>query len=97
MSALCPKCHQPVRHERVGVYFGPIKLRIFDLIKAAGDIGMSTEELRHSAWDSPPSPRTVKAHLWQINEALACTDWRLVPDRDRPFRWSLVRRKPRAA
>jgi hypothetical protein len=77
-----------VRHERVGIYLPLLKARIFDAVKAAGDIGISTEELRGTAWERPPKPETVKAHVWQLNSILEETDWRIV-SRDRL--WHLVR------
>jgi hypothetical protein len=40
---------------------------------------------------------TIKTHIWQMNEALAETDYQLVADRRRPYRWCLVKRKVRAA
>jgi hypothetical protein len=100
---LCPKCHQPIKHVRLGVQLTELKAAIFDTIKAAGEIGVSSEELAQSdLWrDSPrrrpPTKNTVRTHIGQINQELEDTGWRIVGDHHRPWRWSLVRRRARAA
>jgi hypothetical protein len=95
---LCPKCHQPIKHERLGVRLTALKAGIFDAIKTAGDVGLSCEELaqsglwRDSPRSSPPTKNTVRSHIVQINEELDGSGWRIVGDHHRPWRWSLVRR-----
>jgi hypothetical protein len=100
---LCPKCHQPIKHVRLGVRLTELKAGIFDLIKAAGDVGLSCEELaqfdlwRDTTRRRPPTKNTVRSHIIQINQELEGTGWRIVGDHCRPWRWSLVRRRARAA
>ena len=83
--AICPRCHQPVRTERFGVYLPQHKARIVDAIKQAGDIGITPAELIFAAWPhgAVVNARTVKAHVWQINELLAGTDFEIHSDRSR--------------
>jgi hypothetical protein len=97
---LCPKCHQPIKHVRLGVGLTELKAGIFDAIKAAGDIGVSLAQSdlwRDSSRTRPPTRNTVRSHIVQINMELDGTGWRIVGDHHRPWRWSLVRRKARAA
>ena len=88
----CPHCGQPLRQERVGIFLPPVKCLIFDLIKAAGDVWLNSEELAHTlAYDSPArsvSRNTIKAHVSQINDILAETDYRIRRD---GRRWCLVK------
>jgi hypothetical protein len=90
----CPHCHQPIRQERAGVHLGPVKVHIFDALKAAGDIGVSAEELIHQLAHEgmgAKSRHTIKAHIYQLNELLAGTDCRVASDGRRPWRWHLTR------
>jgi DNA-binding winged helix-turn-helix (wHTH) protein len=92
---VCPHCHQQIAHERLGVRLTPLKAAIVDAMKRAGDVGISSEELmRNLYWDrTPVSVRTIKAHIFQINDALEQTDWVIASDRRRWF----LRRRRRAA
>jgi len=47
----CPTCHQFLGEVRFGVRLTPLKARIVDRIKAAGDIGVSSEELLFALWE----------------------------------------------
>lgn len=90
--AVCPHCHQPIAHERLGVSLTPLKARILDRIKRAGDLGISSEAVVHDLYfdRKPVSTLTVKAHVWQINSELEATDWVIASDRRR---WFLRRRR----
>jgi hypothetical protein len=92
----CPKCHQPLRTERFGVPMPPLKARIFDAVKAAGDSGISTRELFNVIYESARAPRsiaTVRTHILMINDLLEETDLRIVcTGRSKYALWSLVRR-----
>jgi hypothetical protein len=83
----CPLCHQPINDVRLGVQMTPLKAAIVDRIKTAGDIGVSTMEIVNDIYckRSPIKPVTVKAHVNQINDLLAATDWRICSDRRRWF------------
>jgi DNA-binding response OmpR family regulator len=79
---ICPRCHQPIRDERCGVYLPPRKSRIMDVLIAAGDIGISTPDLINAVWaDEPRSPNTLKSHITQLNDLLAGTDFHVRSDR----------------
>jgi hypothetical protein len=94
--AVCQHCHQPIAHERLGVRLTPLKAAIVDAIKRAGDLGKSSESLMRELYfdRKPVSMTTLKAHVWQINELLAATDWVIESDRRR---WFLRRRLSTAA
>lgn len=80
-NGTCPHCGQPLREQRGGVFMTPLKVALFDAIAAGGDLGTNVAELgRLDIWrDRKPVKRdTIKAHVWQINEALALTPWRIV-------------------
>jgi hypothetical protein len=96
MTAACPHCHQPYAAERLGVRVTPLKARIIDAIKAAGDVGISSEVLHLQLYfdRNPASVRTIKAHVWQINDQLEQTHWVIESDRRR---WYLRRRQGRKA
>jgi hypothetical protein len=89
---VCPCCGQPIAHERLGVRLTPLKAAIVDRIKASGDLGRSSETLMRELYFDrrPVSVRTLKAHVFQINDALEATDWVIESDRRR---WFLRRRK----
>jgi hypothetical protein len=89
MTAVCPHCHQPIVHERLGVTLTPLKAAIVDRIKWSGDLGRSSESLVRDD-RKPISMTTLKAHIWQINEMLTSTDWVIASDRRR---WFLRRRR----
>jgi DNA-binding CsgD family transcriptional regulator len=72
--ATCPYCHQPIRGVRLGIYMSPRRAEIFDIIKAAGEGGVSTAVLAERL---ALSRYTVRSHIEQINGLLAETDWRI--------------------
>ena len=81
--------------ERLGVRLTPLKAAIVDRIKWAGDLGRSSESLVRELYLDrfTVSRTTLKAHVWQINELLAGTDWVIESDRRR---WCLRRRQGNA-
>jgi hypothetical protein len=81
---------------RAGICMTPLKATIFDTIKAAGDIGITSRELIAQAFEGRRAVDmwTVKAHVWQINELLEETDFIIRSDRRR---WMLERRRARVA
>lgn len=90
---VCPHCRQPYRVERFGVPMPPLKARLVDLIKAAGELGTSSRELRQDLYRDHTHARsmtTVRLHIVQINDLLVSTDWRIVSDgRGRHARWRI--------
>lgn len=90
MQQVCPSCGQSTRYLRFGVLLPPVKCEIVDAIKAAGELGISSEEI---VYKNPPpelfdegaaaelilrAKRNVKVHIWQINEKLAETKYSIV-------------------
>jgi hypothetical protein len=90
MNTTCPLCYQTIGTMRLGVRLTPLKAALIDKIKAAGDVGIASEELMNALWEhGAVSADTVKAHIWQINSLLEETDWVIRSDRRR---WFLSRR-----
>jgi hypothetical protein len=91
MTECCPFCHQPIGAMRFGVRLPQLKAAIVDRIKAAGDIGVSSDEIIADLYRDRRSVRatTIKAHVDQINDLLINTTWRIASDRRR---WFLSRR-----
>jgi hypothetical protein len=93
----CPSCGQPISVDRAGVRLTPLKAAIFDQIRSAGAIGITSTEILGSELYRDrrrANHDTIKSHCWQINEQLADTPWVIVSDRRR---WFLQRRKVRRA
>jgi hypothetical protein len=78
--------------ERLGVRLPPLKAAIFDRIKAAGDIGISSTQIITDLYFDrrPVGVTTIKAHISQLNDLFAGSDWRICSDRRR---WFLHRRR----
>lgn len=92
---VCSQCGQPMRALRVGVYLPPVKAAIFDAVKAAGPLGITSREIVAQT-ETRARPAGFRAHMWQLeNWYLDETDWRIVSDgRGANARWYL-RRRPR--
>jgi len=99
MARTCPLCHQHYAVERLGIRLTPLKARIVDYIKASGDLGASTEELRHELYSSKDVVgATVRVHIHQINDLLESTKWIIRSESDLALpRWYLRRRRIRRA
>lgn len=80
MTALCPHCRQPLINTRLGVRLSPIKARIFDAVRRAGDAGVTRAALERLIYDRLVSDKNIKAHVLQINEMLTHTDWSIRSD-----------------
>lgn len=96
----CPTCRQPIRYARAGVQLSSIKVLLFDLLHAAGDIGLPLDELRNALVDQGKAHCTensVKSHISQMRELLAGSGWAITCDRHRPARYYLVQRQGKAA
>jgi len=86
--SICPYCHQTIGAERLGVRLTPLKAEIVDRIKAAVDVGVSSIEIIHDLYRDRRlivNPATIKAHVCQINDLFAATDWRICSDGRRWF------------
>jgi hypothetical protein len=85
-------CHQPIRHERVGVPMPPLKCLIFDTVLTAGDIGISSVEVRDRVYGTTDRhPGGIRVHVGQINELLIGSGYRIVsvPPTGSAARWFL--------
>jgi hypothetical protein len=93
MSTCCPQCHRPLGSARLGVFLPQLKAEILDHIKAAGDIGISSAELVNGDLyrdRRPVRPDAIKSHIFQLNELLIDSGWRIA---SAGGRWTLVRKR----
>ena len=92
----CPRCNQPIRNERFGIYLPNRKARILDVLAAAGDDGIGLQDLIAAVWGRKRRARqTVASHISQINDLLAGTKVRVRSERGKTY--YLQRREKRAA
>lgn len=76
----CYHCGQEIPEEqlRCGVRLSLLKTRLFDIIKRAGRDGISGEDLYEFFLKTRGAKLNVlKTHIYQINERLESTDWRI--------------------
>ena len=78
----CTHCGQTIPDTmRCGVKLTPLKARIFDLVRRSGPDGIESAALYDIAFDNTlPKKRTrntLKAHVWQINEAIDGAGFRI--------------------
>jgi hypothetical protein len=59
-----------------GIYLPRLKLRIFNIIRRAGHDGIAGTMLLRE-YGLPISPKTLKVHIHQINQALRPTGYRI--------------------
>ena len=71
----CPTCHQPLPEVRFGVRLTRLKAMIFDVIKSRSSYSVTQQELQGIFELS--SLATVRSHIFQINEMLEHTGWRI--------------------
>lgn len=90
----CPTCGRPEPEFRCGVYLPRIKAHVFDAVKAASDIGITTRQLMRIIYGGKVkrSTATIRNHIQQINDKLAGTDW-YISCRDRRH-WLLAEDRP---
>jgi DNA-binding response OmpR family regulator len=73
----CPTCGQELPDVRLGVAMTPLKVRMFDLIKRAGNECISAMAISVVMFDGKANYNTIKAHIHQINEMIEGTGWRI--------------------
>jgi hypothetical protein len=74
----CPTCHQVLPETRLGVRLTPLKARIFDAVRRGGRDGIDRADLFELIFGGEPHSReTLKAHIFQINELLEDTGYRI--------------------
>lgn len=89
MTVCCPTCHRPYTEERLGIRLTPIKARLFDSIKATGDIGVTVQELFNDHYQhrhEKVQPSVIKSHINQLNDMLVETRYQIVMRYER-MRW----------
>jgi hypothetical protein len=75
---------------RLGVIVSPLKARIIDAVQRASPDGISGAALINDIGIPLRNRRLVAVHVWQINEQLAATDYRIT-GRGRGYR--IMRRR----
>ena len=74
----CNSCGQILPEMRLGVRLTAFKARLFDLVQRGGIDGISAEDLFSLLYpEGGDSRRTLKAHIWQINELIADEGYRI--------------------
>jgi hypothetical protein len=81
---------------RLGVPLSPLKTRIFDLVRGAGELGIASEEISQIIYDGQATRACVRNHIHQINDALAGTDFEIRGDGALRGRFRLLKRKDAA-
>jgi hypothetical protein len=86
----CSLCHS---REVLGVRLPMLQAAILDRVRRAGDEGVTSVEILTDCFQDrrPVKISVVKAHVFQINDMLLATDWRIHSDRRR---WFLERVAP---
>ena len=76
-TTFCAQCHRPIPHRivRAGVVLTALKARMFDIIDTAE--GISNDDINQLMFAGKASRESIKAHIWQINDALYATEWRI--------------------
>jgi hypothetical protein len=83
---LCSACGQPLPERRLGIKLTPIKAHIFDLVKAAGNTHITCERINNLVFDGRSRYEVIKSHIWQINDLIEDTGWKIVGERGYGYR-----------
>jgi hypothetical protein len=98
MNRACPHCGQTLPEVRFGVRLSPLKARIIDAVKRAGPDGIDADVLFWLIFSERRVKRlTLKSHVYQINDLLAATEYRIDAVRGGGRRFRLVHRKMKEA
>jgi hypothetical protein len=86
----CHECGQELSEIRLDVRLTPLKVRLFDVIKRAAAGGIISEDLFEIviADRGDITISNLKSHIWQINNAIKDTGFRIM-SRDR--HWILTK------
>jgi hypothetical protein len=81
MTRHCPYCGHEMPEIRLGVRLPVLKARIFDLIQRGGRDGIDRLDLLdiiNTDREKPIGHRTLKSHLFQMNELIEGAGYRIV-------------------
>jgi len=75
---VCECCGQPLPITRFGVRMSPLKAHLVDVVLRAGPDGISSDDLHRIVFgDRRVVRKTLYAHVWQINDAMMDTGYRI--------------------
>lgn len=90
----CPHCGQPLTSTRLGVQLGPLRARLLDAVRRAGQGGISGADLFDLIFAERGVKRSaLKTNVWVINDLIADSGWRIVSTKGTDAHYWLVRRK----
>jgi hypothetical protein len=93
MGLVCPHCHKLIGQQRAGIHMSPAKAALFDRLRAAGDLGISAQELADGFYRGRKTRNCVSQHLKQLADLLEETAWEVACEgRSRAARRYLRRR-----
>lgn len=95
MIRRCPHCQQVLPEVRVGVRLPPLKARIFDLVLRGGEDGITARDVLEIVYAEleGPSAKTVHVHVFQINELIEDSGYRIVGRRGPGSVYRLVNKR----
>jgi hypothetical protein len=76
-TSFCPYCHRPLQQAVIceGVVLPHLKALIFNVVRRAGQDGITSENINAIVFDGRSSTANIRNHILQINDAFAATDW----------------------
>jgi hypothetical protein len=83
MQRRCTYCGQVLPEIRLGVRLPELKAHIFDLVQRSGSVGIAPDTLMALAYSNgyglheSRHPKTLKAHIFQINELIEDQGYRI--------------------
>lgn len=87
----CPHCGAAL-NRKIGAALPPLKQHILDTIRATGEMGITSRDLMATVYHpsrKQPKIAVIRNHIFQINELLVDTEWKIVTHDRR--HWMMVR------
>jgi hypothetical protein len=87
MTVICEHCGKPARKPRLGADMSKMQARIFDAVWDA-KAGIDSDRLVAKIWPGKPTPaahRTLIEHIYQINNLIEDSGFKIGAARNGPF------------